>query len=129
MLHFTNMHKSSIFIHMDFDVTLYFQSKILIYYVSVIYFHAVEIRSFKWDEDTIDHIGNHGVRPDEVEEVAFEDYPYVRKGKRGRRYLYGKTLGGRYLFIVYVLADMGIAQVIMARDMDDKRKKALSKAR
>ena len=83
----------------------------------------MEIRSFKWDEDTIDHIANHGVRPDEVEEVAFEDYPYIRKGKRGRRYLYGKTLGGRYLFIVYVFADMGIAQVITARDMDDKERR------
>ncbi|HCC68953.1 MAG TPA: hypothetical protein DEP99_03600 [Nitrospiraceae bacterium] len=83
----------------------------------------VEIRSFKWDAETIDHIANHGVSPDEIEEVAFEDYPYIRKGKRGRRYLYGKTLGGRYLFIVYVLAGMGIAQVITARDMDDKEKR------
>ena len=29
MLHFTNMHKSSIFIHMDFDVTLPFLSGLI----------------------------------------------------------------------------------------------------
>lgn len=83
----------------------------------------MEIRSFKWDEDTIDHIANHNVTPDEVEEVAFEGSPYICKGRGGRRYLYGKTIGGRYLFIVYVLAGMGIAQVITARDMDDKERR------
>lgn len=83
----------------------------------------MEIRSFKWDEGTIDHIADHGVTPDEVEEVAFEGSPYIRKGKQGSRYLYGKTTGGRYLFIVYVLSDEGRTQVITARDMDHKERR------
>ena len=44
----------------------------------------MEIRSFKWDEGTIDHIADHGVTPDEVEEIAFEGSPYIRKGKQGK---------------------------------------------
>ena len=83
----------------------------------------MEINSFKWDEDTIAHIANQGISPEEIEEVAFEDLPYFRKGKQGRRYLYGKTIGGRYLFTVYILAESGEAKVITSRDMDDKERK------
>jgi len=82
----------------------------------------VEIKSFKWDEDTIDHIANHGISPEEIEEVAFQNLPYIRKGRQGRRYLYGRTIGGRYLFIVYILHE-GQARVITSRDMDDKERK------
>ncbi len=83
----------------------------------------MEIRSFKWDEETIDHIANHNVTPEEVEEVAFDGSPYIRKGRHGRRYLYGKTIGGRYLFVVYTLIGEGRVQVITARDMDEKEKR------
>ncbi len=83
----------------------------------------MEIRSFKWDEDVINHLANHDVTPDEVEEVAFDNFPYIRKGRQGRRYLYGKTIGGKYLFIVYNLTSGGSAQVITARNMDEKERK------
>lgn len=80
-----------------------------------------------WTEDNIYHIAKHGVTPYEVEEVAFEGAPYIRKGRRGRRYLYGKTIEGRHLFIVYVLSGRGKAQVITARDMDNKERKYYQK--
>jgi hypothetical protein len=83
----------------------------------------MEIKSFRWDVNTIEHIANHSVRPDEVEEVAFEDDPHVRKGRQNRRYLYGQTIGGRYLFVVYVLLSKNEAKVITARDMDEKEKR------
>lgn len=83
----------------------------------------MEIIYFRWDEDIINHIARHEVKPEEIEEVAFENNPYVRRGKRGRRYLYGQTLGGRYLFAVYVLSSEKIAQVITAREMDEKEQK------
>ena len=91
-------------------------------YIGLIYFIVMEIRSFSWDEDVIDHIALHGVDPDEVEEVAFENAPYIRKAKQGRRYLLGKTIGGRYLFIVYILIRTGVAKVITARPMDKKER-------
>jgi uncharacterized DUF497 family protein len=80
-------------------------------------------RSFKWDDDNIEHIANHQVQPEEVEEVAFDDSPHIRQGRLGRRYLYGQTLGGRYLFIVYALTRLGEAKVITARTMDHKEKR------
>jgi len=83
----------------------------------------MEIIYFRWDEDIINHIARHEIKPEEIEELAFEDYPYIRRGKRGRRYLYGQTLGERYLFTVYVLSSEKIAQVITAREMDEKERK------
>jgi hypothetical protein len=37
----------------------------------------MEIELFEWDEDTIVHIANHGISPEEIEEVAFENLPYI----------------------------------------------------
>jgi uncharacterized DUF497 family protein len=83
----------------------------------------MEIKSFNWDIETVELIACHSVRPGEVEEIAFEDEPYVRKGRQARRYLYGQTIGGRYLFIVYILTSKIEAKVITARDMDGKEKR------
>jgi len=38
---------------------------------------SFKIKSFKWGEDTIDHIANHGISPEEIEEVAFQNFPYI----------------------------------------------------
>jgi uncharacterized protein len=83
----------------------------------------MEIKTFRWDIESIEHISNHSVRPDEVEEVGFEDEPYVRRGRQNRRYLYGQTFGGRYIFVVFVLTLKSEAKVITARDMDEKEKR------
>jgi len=78
----------------------------------------MEITDFEWDEGNISHIARHRVRPDEVEDVAFDDNPWSRKGKHGTRYLLGYTIGGRYLFVVYSLKGRGSARVITAMEMD-----------
>ena len=83
----------------------------------------MEITEFEWDDDNIEHIARHGVSPDEVEDVAFDDEPWIKKGRRGTRYMLGYTVAGRYLFVVYVLKGKGIARVITAMDMDDKTRK------
>ncbi len=87
----------------------------------------MEIREFEWDDNNIEHIARHGVFPDEVEDVAFDDDPWIRKGRKGTRYMLGYTVAGRYLFIVYVLKGKGIARVITSMDMDDKTKKLYKK--
>ncbi len=83
----------------------------------------MEITDFEWDDDNIEHIAKHGVSPDEVEGVAFDDEPWVKKGRDGTRYLLGYTVAGRYLFVVCVLKGKGSATVITALDMDDKTRK------
>ncbi len=83
----------------------------------------MEIQGFQWDEANIAHILNHAVTPEEIEEIAFEGTPHIRKGREGRRYLYGKTVGGRYLLVVYLPVGKGQARVITAREMDVKEKR------
>jgi len=87
----------------------------------------MEIREFEWDGNNIEHISRHGVSPDEVEDVAFDDDPWIRKGRKGTRYMLGHTIAGRYLFVVYVLRSKGIARAITAMEMDEKTKKLCRK--
>jgi len=87
----------------------------------------MEIREFEWGDNNIEHIARHGVFPDEVEDVAFDDDPWIRKGRKGTRYMLGYTVAGRYLIVVYVLKDKGIARVITSMDMDEKTKKLYRK--
>jgi len=89
----------------------------------------MEIIEFEWDDGNIEHIARHGVSPDVVEDVAFDDEPWIRKGKKGTRYMLGYSVAGRYLFVVYVLPGKGIARGITAMDMDDKTKKRYRKRR
>jgi uncharacterized DUF497 family protein len=87
----------------------------------------MEIREFEWNDRNTEHIARHNVSPDEVEDVAFDDEPWIRKGRKGTRYMLGYTIGGRYLFIVYSLKSMGIARVITAMDMEEKTRKLYKK--
>jgi len=59
----------------------------------------------------------------EVEDVAFDDEPWIRKGRKRTRYMLGYTVAGRYLFTVYTLKDKGVAKVITSMDMDDKTRR------
>ncbi len=83
----------------------------------------MEITEFEWDDSNIAHILRHNVSPDEVEDVAFDDEPWIKNGRKGTRYMLGYTAAGRYLFTVYVIKSKGIGRVITSMDMDKKTKK------
>jgi len=90
----------------------------------------MEITDFQWDEDNVVHIAKHKVYPYEVEELAFDDEPWIRKGGRGgTRYMLGYTISGRYFFVVYTLKGKGIARVVTAMDMDEKSRRLYRKRR
>ena len=89
----------------------------------------MEITEFQWDDDNVAHIAVHKVRPDEVEELAFDDDPWIRKGRGGTRYMLGYTISGRYLFVVYALKEKRIARVVTAMDMDEKTRRLYRKRR
>jgi len=89
----------------------------------------MEISEFEWDDDNIEHIARHGVAPGDVEDVAFDDDPWVKKGRKGTRHMLGYTIAGRYLFVVYVLKRKRVAKVVTAMDMDDKTRKLYRKRR
>jgi uncharacterized DUF497 family protein len=83
----------------------------------------MEIKEFEWNINNIEHIARHRVSPDEVEDVAFDDEPWIRKGRKRTRYMLGYTVAGRYLFTVYTLKDKGVAKVVTSMDMDDKTRR------
>ncbi len=87
----------------------------------------MEITWCEWDNNNIEHVVIRNVSPDEVEDVAFDDDPWIRKGRKGTRYMLGYSVGGRYLFINYVLKGRGDARVITAMDMDEKTRKLYKK--
>ena len=78
----------------------------------------MKIERISWDEETVDHISNHSVSPEEVEEALFNDAdsPLIMRGKEGRYLAYGKTNGGRLLLVVWV-AKYRKTKIITARDL------------
>ncbi|RLB95136.1 MAG: BrnT family toxin [Deltaproteobacteria bacterium] len=86
----------------------------------------MKIERISWDQETVDHISNHAVSPEEVEEVLFNDVdsPLLMRGKEGRYLSYGKTNGGRLLLVVWV-ATYRKTKIITARDISKKEKTIL----
>jgi uncharacterized DUF497 family protein len=78
------------------------------------------ISSIKWTVESIEHITRHAVKPEEVEEVCFNEdvAPFIRTGRENLHYVFGKTYSGRFLFIVIRFIRHGEVKVITARDMN-----------
>ena len=83
----------------------------------------MKIERISWDQETVDHISNHSVSPEEVEEVLFNDVdsPLIMRGKEGKHLAYGKTNEGRFLLVVWA-ARYRKTKIITARDMSKKEK-------
>lgn len=86
------------------------------------------VRRFVWDDENLDHIARHGVDADEVEE-AITGQPLVFRGPDNRYLAYGRTDGGRLLFMVYVRRGRGAIRVLTARDMTEREKRLYRKRR
>ena len=84
----------------------------------------MKIEKISWNEETVDHISNNLVSPGEVEEVLFNDVytPLMMRGKEDKYFAYGKTHGGRLLFIVWA-SKYKKTKIITARDMTEKEKR------
>ncbi|MFQ5796428.1 MAG: BrnT family toxin [Candidatus Bipolaricaulia bacterium] len=76
-----------------------------------------------------DHIVRHGVVPDEVEEVFFEDVPYFCHAREGRYYAYGQTGAGRYLVVIFEMVGNQRAQAVSAWDMKQSERRMYLKKR
>jgi len=84
----------------------------------------LKIEKISWDQEAVDHISNHMVSPEEVEEVLFNDVdtPLMMRGKEGKYLAYGKTYGDRLLFIVWV-SKYKKTKIFTARNMTEKEKR------
>ena len=83
----------------------------------------MKIERISWDQETVYHLSNHSVSPEEVEEVLFIDIdpPLIMQVKEGRYLAYGKTNGGRLLLIVRAFRHRK-TKIVTARDMTTKEK-------
>jgi uncharacterized DUF497 family protein len=96
-----------------------------LWYLAGVRFQALEA---EWDEDNIEHISRHGVFPEEVEEIVYEDCSpswVVRGRRRGiketRWTVFGQTCAGRYLIAVIApYPRRGVWRAVTALDMESQ---------
>jgi uncharacterized DUF497 family protein len=86
----------------------------------------VPISEILWPPERIDHIGRHGVTPEEFEEVCFGTSLVLRAKATGPSpvyYVLGETEAGRQLFCVVIEFSGGRGYPVTARDMTAKEKR------
>ncbi|MCG0277750.1 MAG: BrnT family toxin [Thermanaeromonas sp.] len=88
----------------------------------------LRIKGFKWDTWNTGHIARHRVRPEEAEEVFFNE-PLFRKGRSGTYMALGPTDDGRLLTVIYAVRPGGEVYVVTARDMDHKERRLYRRER
>ena len=86
----------------------------------------MRIHQLLWPQNRIDHIAQHSIRPDEVEEVCFGQSFVQRAKSQGENpvyYVLGQTYAGRYLFCVVIQFPDGRGYHVTARSMTEKEKR------
>lgn len=84
------------------------------------------ISEFIWPAERIEHIAQHGVTPEEVEEVCFGRSLVQRAKSEGENpvyYVLGQTGAGRYLFCVVIAFPDGKGYPVTAREMTANEKR------
>ncbi|OGL00051.1 MAG: hypothetical protein A3E31_01920 [Candidatus Rokubacteria bacterium RIFCSPHIGHO2_12_FULL_73_22] len=79
-----------------------------------------------WPEDRVEHIAQHGVAPEEFEEVCFGRSLVLRAKATGDNpvyYVLGETDANRHLFCVVIEFPGGKGYPVTARDMTTKEKR------
>ena len=75
---------------------------------------------FLWDEDNVEHLAEHGVRPEEAAEVFFNQYVITPNKKRHgpRRYrIDGRNNGGRSPRLIFEDLGGNVARIITGWDL------------
>ena len=79
-----------------------------------------------WPEECVGHIGQHGVRPEEFEDLCFGVSLVLRAKATGPNpvyYVLGETDADRALFCVVIELPGGRGYPVTARDMTTKEKR------
>jgi uncharacterized DUF497 family protein len=85
---------------------------------------------FRWNADNIEHIGVHGVNPEDAEYVVRRaERPFPRWLGDGKYLVWGQTASGTFLQVIFIYSPTGVIYVIHARPMTDKEKKRFRKRR
>lgn len=80
----------------------------------------------RWIEWNVEHIGAHGISPDEAEYVVEHARPpYPEKVEQTKRRVRGRTAEGRYIQVIYIYSPADTIFVIHARPLTETEKHAL----
>jgi uncharacterized DUF497 family protein len=79
---------------------------------------------FRWNKWNESHISEHGVEPEEAEEVVGGACPPYPLASADEKFLvWGATAEGRFLQVVFVMDEEDSVFIIHARPLTDKEKK------
>jgi uncharacterized DUF497 family protein len=78
---------------------------------------------FRWNADNIDHLAEHGVSPQEAQQVMRNARPpYPRAIQDGKFVVCGQTHEGVYLQVIFIFSPPGVVYVIHARPLNEREK-------
>lgn len=78
---------------------------------------------FRWIEWNVEHIGKHGVRPEEAEMVVENaTRPFPMQPEKDKYLVWGRGDGGRFLQVVYLMDDDETVFVIHSRGLTEREK-------
>ena len=81
---------------------------------------------FRWNEWNTDHVGKHGVSPEEAEMVVRDArQPFPRKIEDDKWLVWGRGQGGRFLQVIFVADPEETVYVIHARLLNEHEKRRL----
>jgi uncharacterized DUF497 family protein len=83
------------------------------------------IQKLLWPKDQIEHIGRHGVTPEEFEEVCFGQALVLRRKSEGVNPVYhvlGQTSSGKHLLCIVISFPDGNGYPVTARTMTTREK-------
>jgi uncharacterized protein len=92
----------------------------------------MKIQHLIWPDDRIEHIADHNITPEEVEEVCFGKALVQRAKSEGEHpvyYVLGQTDAGLYLFCVIIRFPDGNGYPVTARPMTDTERRRFQKWR
>jgi hypothetical protein len=80
---------------------------------------------FRWIRWNLEHVGKHGIRPEEAEWVVRHPAPGYPRKVRGAYVVWGKTASGRWLQVAFERDDAGVGGslfVFHARPLTEREK-------
>jgi uncharacterized DUF497 family protein len=81
---------------------------------------------FRWNFRNVDHIGEHGVTRTEAEFIVKHPARGFPRREADRKFrVWGRTIDGRCLQVVYVFDPPGVIYIIHARPLTDGEKRRL----
>lgn len=88
------------------------------------------MRSFRWNEWNTQHVGEHGVSPDEAEEIVVSaQAPFPMNQGSGKWLVRGQNSYGRYLQVIYVVDEDRTIYVIHSRPLTNREKRSVRRRR